>query len=187
MIGGMDIVVAQIANNCFRLASSDGAWQAIGFNRRPRHGLIWRLTTPAWKIALEGRIHREFLLVISAAHLVAFDSKSEILHQLVNFYWGDDGGRFGRLFNFPSKASCGRAIDDYAKTPFASWSNLLLDHLEVLAVPDAKLRARLLLGCVEFAMNAPMIRLRIKSCGVDMSHWSKGFNQATPITSNGDR
>src|SRR5215813_2235300 len=101
----MKDLACTIADNCFRLAMADTSWRAIGFGPRPRRGLIWRFTTPAWKIALEQRIHRELLFAISAEHLVACDSGSELLRHLVDFYWGDDGDRFWRPLEISSTES----------------------------------------------------------------------------------
>jgi len=176
---GMEDLVAQIADNCFRLVMADGSWEAIGFGRRPRRGLIWRFTTPAWKVALEDRVHRELLVIFSAAHVGAFGStRDELLRSLVKFYWGVDG-RFGQIF--PSAEACQKAINEYLGAPCAEWHKLLCDHLEVFTVPDKKLSARLLVGCVQFAMNVPMIRLWIDSCGVDMACWPKPMTQDEAI------
>ncbi|HYK80178.1 MAG TPA: hypothetical protein VEU95_11140, partial [Micropepsaceae bacterium] len=123
-------------------------------------------------------VHRELLVIFSAAHVTAFESTGdELLHRLVEFYWGDDG--FGHIF--PSADACRKAINEYVGTPFANWHKLLLDHLEVSAVPDKKLRARLLVGCVYLGMNVPMIKLFVTSYGIEMASWPKPKTQEESI------
>ncbi|MGH6679446.1 MAG: hypothetical protein ACREDL_11095, partial [Bradyrhizobium sp.] len=174
----MEAEVAQIADNCFRLSLSDGAWRALGFNRRPRHGLMWRVVTPTWKAALEQRVHRELLVIFSAAHLTSFDATRDVLlSRLVDFYWGN--GDLGRVF--PSAEACLEAIKTYLGPSTVPWHQLLMDRLEIFAVPNSRLRNRLLVGCVNFSMNIKMIPLYVKSLGIRATSWPKPMDPEDAI------
>jgi hypothetical protein len=160
--------VARIADNCFRLSLAHASWQALGFRRRPRRGVIARLTTPAWRKALEHRVTRELALIFAAAHIVAL-ARPSLIHPLVRFYWGDGEDAAGRLFG--SKNSCLLTINDYVAAR-EDWSGILFDHLEVSQVPDDKLRARLLFGCPQLVMGIQTMMLFIRK-DIDMASWPK--------------
>jgi hypothetical protein len=141
--------IPTIADRCFRLSVRHDTWQSLGFRRRPARIGIFRLTKPRWKIAFENRVCREMLTIFSAAHIEAFRTDREnLLRQLVRFYWDDRSGSVSPMFQ--SKDACLNAIQQYVAAPITKWPDIFVERINLVSVPESKLKQLILGRCGMF-------------------------------------
>lgn len=153
----MDIekVIAQIAVNCINTAISHTAWRDIGFARRPIVGSWFQRFRKPWKVALEKRAFREMLSLYSAAHVQAWDIPDSSIHQIAGIYNGSSDA--SQSMGFSSQQEGVVALSDriaaYSKSAPGDWDKLLFEALKTMEVPDHKLRAKIMIGIVQFCTN----------------------------------
>jgi len=149
----------QIAANCCRMALANEPWQDLGFKGRPRYGAMFRSLRPAWKVALEDKVLQEIIAIFSAAYVIAEADGGDLVEQLVRWYM--EKPELSVAFGFHSQVEGAehlrRAINAYVAASPRDWPNILSHHLPTLAVPDKKLRARLLIGGIQFCRTAEYI------------------------------
>jgi len=140
---------------CFSMILKDEPWQDFGFSKRPKYGAYVRRFRRRWKVDLEKRVLQEMLAVFTAAYVVAnritFDSipnviaayveKAEILNAL-GYASRDEGIQH-----------LTQSIARYRNLPLRDWATPILERINPTSIPDKKLAARLLVGCIRFAQN----------------------------------
>ena len=138
---------------------SDEAWQDIGFDKCPRYGSFVQLARAKWNVELEKRILQEMASILAAAHIVALDLHMNQADQLIALLIGgaERSGNLWQAFGYRSLDEAAHllttSVDAYVTTPASEWPELLAQRTNAAEVADEKLRAKLLVGTIQFALT----------------------------------
>lgn len=147
--------VREAVVTCFQTILKDEPWQDFGFRRRPKYGALIQRFRPAWKVALEKKIMKEMLSVLTAAYVTSGAASMDDVEEIVDAYTATPD--LVVALGYPSKdeARCHlqESIERYLRTPPADWSAVLLSRIDPNSLPDEPVAARLFLGCAQFGMT----------------------------------
>lgn len=151
----MKDAVIDVASSCLSAVLRDEAWQGFGFAKRPAHGAFFQRLRPRWKIELEKRVLQEMLASLTAAHILENCISSEDVPGVIDAYTSRPGAVAALGYTSPEEGSrqLTQSITEYQNTPLAEWQILLFQRIDAASIPNRKLSARLLLGCVLLTRN----------------------------------
>jgi hypothetical protein len=151
----MSDAVSDVVTTCLTTVLSDEPWQDIGFAKRPRSGAFLQRFRPTWKSDLERRVTQELLVIFTAAHSVAGRVTSDDIPSVIAAYTAsaDVVAALGYSYRDESVRHLTEAIAQYCRTPVRDWHGLIAKRIATNSIPDKKLSARLLVGCVRLSQN----------------------------------
>lgn len=151
----MTDAVSGVVVTCLSTLLSDDAWQDFGFVKRPRHGSFFQNFRPTWKIDLENKVIQEMLSTLTAAHVLADRITSEDIPRIIAAYTAraDLVASLGYSSRDESAQHLAERIACYRKTPLADWHIVIAKRIAPNSIPDKKLSARVLIGCVRFSIH----------------------------------
>jgi len=146
-------IISRVGMTCLRALRSDGAWQKIGYSKRPRVGSFFQRFRPAWKVNLDIRVAETMLAALTAAHAAAgkirYDQASEVVA------WYIVQADLARMLGYATPDECfwhlSNSIAEYRETPVEAWSDLIFRQMAPNAIPDRKFRDQVLPGCIRFS------------------------------------
>jgi hypothetical protein len=151
----MNTEITKIVAYCLSIALSDDPWVDIGYRKRPKYGSKIQRFRTAWKVTIEKTIFREFIIILSAAHVAAGVIDKSVIEELAQTYAG--GKNHENMYVYLGYTTRHEAIDhlcrsitQYVNSETEEWPSLLFDHLGIQGIPDEKLKAKLFVGCVTF-------------------------------------
>jgi hypothetical protein len=156
--------VPDVVASCLRIVVSDEAWEDIGFGKRPRYGILFRMFRPKWKVKLERTVLKEMLASVTAAHLIAGSIRPDDIPRIIVAYIAAPEVLAGLGYSSPSESAdyLWDRIGQYRRTPIRDWAGLLVKHVAPTSIPDRQLSAALLGGCVKFSQKLnTMVVLRL--------------------------
>ena len=147
--------VSDVVATCLGSVLSNEAWQDIGFANRPRHGAFFQRFRPRWKIDLEKRVTQEMLATFTAAHAIAGRVSSDDIPSVIAAYTarGDVVVALGYSSRPEGVRHLTETITQYCRTPIRDWHTLFMKRIAPDTIPEKKLSARLLIGCIRFSQN----------------------------------
>lgn len=150
----MEDKTTKIAAYCLSAALSNESWKDIGYGKRPKYGSIIQRFRTQWKVAIERTILKEFLIIISAAHIAGRIIDKSAIKELSLQYTVFKNKPIFVYLGYTSKHEavdhlCS-SITQYVNRDSEGWSSLLFDRLDIQNIPDEKLKAKLFVGCVNF-------------------------------------
>lgn len=149
-------------------ALRDEPWQDLGFGKRPSAGRFLQRFKPQWRVHLEDTALREMVSLFTAAHVHARVLDPLLIPAAVDILlYGQNGSlQLWRTFGFTSRnegfLGLVAAVQSYALNPPDSWSSRMVEALDAFNIPDARLRARILVGAERVARTTedmlPLLR-----------------------------
>jgi hypothetical protein len=142
-----------VATTCLGILLSDDAWRLFGFKKRPRYGAWVNRFRPAWKVELEDAITQGMLAETIAAHLVSGRVSQSETQRLTAWIVSDMAIVTSLGFGSREQAvlQLMESITAFADAPLrGGWSQMLLDSVKRIAIPDKKGLGLLTIGCVKF-------------------------------------
>jgi hypothetical protein len=151
----MSDAVRGVAATCLGTVLRDEPWQDIGFPKRPRHGEIFQGLRPAWKVALEKAVLQEMLAAFTAAYVLAGRITPDDTPQVIAVYTAnaDIIKDLGFSSREESVQNLNERITQYCATPLVDWYTTIAERITSMPIPDKKLAASLLVGCIQFSEN----------------------------------
>ena len=148
--------VRGVVATCFQTVLMDEPWQDFGFPKRPKYGSLIQKLRPTWKVELEKKILKEIVIVLTAAHVVARVVFPDDIEQVVNAYTStpDVVRSLGYASRNEALVHLRDSIEEYVRSSFDKWPDMLFTRIDPNSLPDQKTAARVLLGCVRFGANA---------------------------------
>ncbi len=161
----MDKAVAETVATCFSIVLTDEPWQDFGFPKRPRSGRWFQRFRPRWRVDLEKRVLQQMLSSLTAAYIVAEKIPQEAIDILVDAYTSNIDLAVALGFSSQSEGASflKDAIDKYTSSLPRQWPEILCSCIQPDRVPDKKLAARLLVGCIQFGTSASNMILVLRS------------------------
>ena len=151
----MDSTIEAVAG-CLHTVLSDEPWQDFGFPKRPRSGAWFQRFRAKWRVDLENTVLQQMLSVLTAAHVIAGKVPRESIDFSAAAYTLNINVTTALGFSSQAEgaSSLKNTIEEDASSPPEQWHQILYTHIRPDLLPDKKLAARLLLGCVKFGEAA---------------------------------
>jgi hypothetical protein len=154
-----------VATTCLGMLVTDEPWQDFGFPKRPRYGAYFQRFRPRWKVDLENRIIQEMLAVFTAAYVVADRIAYENVPHVLSIYF--EKAEVVKALGYESRDEGAQhlinSITKYKNLPLREWHTAIWGRINSIPIPDKKLSARLLVGCIQFARNVEGMVLTLNS------------------------
>jgi hypothetical protein len=156
--------VNTVVETCFSMILRDEPWRDFGFAKRPRYGSFFQKFRSVWRTSLEKRVIQEMLATFTAAHVLAERISPQEIPAAIAIY--AENQNIVTALGYPSREAAVHhltsSIADYLSRPVSEWHALVLQRLDVIAIPDKKLSARLLVGSITFAQTVGDMILLLK-------------------------
>lgn len=148
-------MVREVAATCLRTALTNEPWQDLGFSKRPRYGAYFQRFRPKWRVTIENKVLKELVIVFTAAHVVAGAATPDDITEIVAFYASraDMVHSMGYMSQHDATQHMTVSIRQYLGSSPSQWHTLLFQRLDPASLPDKKMRARLVVGCVQFGRS----------------------------------
>jgi hypothetical protein len=151
--------VNNVAATCLGSLLKDEPWQDLGFAKRPRHGKFFERFRPKWKNELENKAVQEILATFTAAYALASRITSEDIPSVIALYTAK--ADLVTALGYSSRDEAARHLSEriaqYCRTPTADWHALIVKQIDPSSIPNKKLSANILVGCIRFTRNAGMM------------------------------
>jgi hypothetical protein len=151
----MKHAVRQVAATCLSTALTDEPWQIIGFSRRPKYGAFFQRFRSTWRVDIENKMLKELVIAFTAAHVLAGVITPDDITEIVALYTsrGDVVRSMGYISKQDATEHMTASIRQYLGSSPAQWDTLLFQRLDPPSLPNSKMSARLIVGCVQFGQN----------------------------------
>jgi hypothetical protein len=161
---GSSDAISNVVLTCLEILLSDEAWRDIGFTRRPRIGALFQRFRPAWKVNLENRVAQTMLAALTAAHATAGKFSYDNVPEVIAAYTGrpDMAAQLGYASPDEGVRHLSQSVAEYLRTPVGDWHILIARQIAPNIIPDKKLSARILFGCVRFSEVVTMMVLHLR-------------------------
>ena len=147
--------VRKVVATCLSTALTDEPWQDLGFSKRPKYGAYFERFRPKWRVTIENKVLKELVIVFTAAYVVAGVVTPDDITEIVALYTcrADVVRSMGYMSQHDATQHMTASIRQYLGSSPARWHTLLFQRLDPTSLPDRKMSARLVVGCVQFGQN----------------------------------
>lgn len=155
----------RIAGRALQAMLNDEPWVDLGIGKRPKVGTLFQRFRHQWRVQLEERIAQEMLAMFSAAFLLAEDMSDESAPTLAAIYTStpDASTAFGFATQSAGATHLTESFENYMKLSTGGWPASLAQRLDITNLPDAELRARLVVGMIKLCSNVESMIRGIKN------------------------
>lgn len=148
--------IGQVGFHILDTVLRDEPWQDFGFPRRPKYGAVVQRLRPAQSVQLEKRLLQEMIVLQCAAYIRANVLSESDLSVLIDLLvdGSDESLGLWQCYGLDSpggaKEHLLRGVYEYLAESEGKWTMILMSRLRLTELQDAKLVARLTLGCIQF-------------------------------------
>jgi hypothetical protein len=148
-----------IIGQSLSIAMSDDIWRSFGYTKLPKYGSIINKFRPKWKTELEKGLLRELLFSQIALHLILESASTLDLDYVLKKFLIHDTIAEGLGYKSIESAyeNMIPSISKYTDTSVDEWSSLILSQLEIEAIPDRIVAAKLLGGATRYRLATSRI------------------------------
>jgi hypothetical protein len=163
----MTDTIESVALACLNAVMKDEPWIAFGFTARPPFLLgnvntfFQKLRSP-WKRDLENTIAQQILATFTAAYVIAGHISSNDIPQVIEAYTKVGLTPLGYRSNDEGVKHLAKMIAQYHNTPIRNWSDLIAKQIDPMSIPDKKLRAAVMVGCIKYEHGMGGLFLALK-------------------------
>jgi hypothetical protein len=144
----------------------DEIWQDFGYRKRPKYGAIVQKWRRQWKVELEKAILREIFVSTIALFVLAKKIKLADVPSVIEFVDEVMDRDLANEFYFSplgytsrdeAVADAVNMAEEYCREDSKRWASIWIRRLAVGKIPNDKVKARILAGCVKHAVTMPVV------------------------------